>query len=288
MPTRHSVARKRFFHFPCGGSPEHGHVVETVLEGLGVLSSIMFIAGSCCFMGGLPVEVTETGNMLFIMASLIYVVIAVHTLGEIHYSQGHGIVGNAEHYEGLAYLISAVVFSVGCILYWPGIYGAGRAERAFVGEEVAAICFIVGSLGFVIAAWLNSLSLSREELTRQGLNNAELIHRVSAWALFFSLMGGVAFTTGSWLYQPGLDDDCEELGRLGPRPGWCSSTLASGTALYIVGSVAYFVQSALNVLKLVWRVKGTSCKGWTGAEGGGAEREETLDSVNVIAVERCA
>merc|ERR1719210_1476441 len=75
---------------------------------------------------------------------------------------------------------------------------------------------------------------------------------LSVFCLFFSLMGGVLFVVGSYLYRPEFDTHCGRFKRRNPdslNSEWCLSTVTSGTWLYIVGSCFYVAQAGVNLWK---------------------------------------
>jgi len=197
---------------------------------------------------------------------------------EVGWAKEYGLVaGNSEFCENAAYLVSAIVFTVGTVLFWPGIYGENESA-AFTGEAIASWCFIYGSLGFVVASWLSSLNVSLAHYTEElKLPNARLIYTLSAWALFCSIIGGVYFVTGSWLYRPDLKNNCkswEWLEDAKVKQAWCRSTLVSGTHLYIAGSCFYLAQSLLNIAKLKCRRSGVKAEWITGPESATGDEEK--------------
>jgi len=227
-----------------------GHKCELFLLMLGVWNCILFIVGSIAFLSGWPEWVLIMGNVFFVIASVNYVLVGIYEMVEIGYHEG-GCIGNNTFMENLVYLVSAIIFMLGCVFEWPHLLPE-NLER--LGEDFGAWCFVLGSLGFVIAAWLSSLNVSAWKLKYlDGLPNAVTIYHIKSMSLFFGLLGGVCFVTGSYLYRPAIGNDCnpkaakllanDEIGH------FCIPTLQAGTQLYIIGSCFYFIQACLDMTK---------------------------------------
>lgn len=227
-----------------------------------LLASMMFILGSLCFFGGLPFQVLEIGEILFIVASLIYVLVGVLEMFEMCHTAGEaGIWGNSAFHEQMAYLVSATVFAFGTVLYWPGIYGKNKDAEA-KGVFAASWCFILGSLGFVIASFWNAIQLSEHPEDQHG---GKTWNRLTKMSLFFSIMGGVLFVTGSYLFSLDVENACGDKTANIPITGqnttgqpksagsksWCLGVTDQGTVLFVIGSVFYTISSMLNCAKLI-------------------------------------
>jgi len=230
---------------------------EVVIEVVMLLASFMFVFGSMCFFSGLPFQVLEVGELLFIVASLIYTSVAVLELYELcQTTKASSVCQDSTFHEQNAYLISATIFTAGTILFWPSIYRGNKVAEE-KGEGVAAWCFIIGSMGFVIASFWNALSLS--DNADEDEEGGAVWRRVTKVALFFSILGGVLFTTGSYLYTLDQEEGCDpfiptNLTAGGARSGkWCVGVTDQGTIMYLIGSCFYLIQSILNCIKLCIR-----------------------------------
>lgn len=235
-----------------------GHKCEFFLKILGIWNCILFIVGSICFLSGWPKWVLIMGNILFIIASVNYVLVGIYEMVETGWHQG-GCISNNIFMEQLVYLVSAIIFMLGCVFEWPDLLPE-KAE--WWGELFGAWCFVGGSLGFVIAAWLSSLNVSSWKLKYlDELPNAITIYHIKAWSLFFGILGGVCFVTGSYLYRPTIGNSCSDktaqLVATGEVSHWCVPTLTAGTQLYIVGSCLYFLQACLDLLRFCFRYNET-------------------------------
>jgi len=231
-----------------------GHKCELFLLMLGVWNCILFIVGSIAFLSGWPEWVLIMGNVFFVIASVNYVLVGIYEMAEIGWHEGDCITNNT-FMENLVYLVSAIIFMLGCVFEWPHLL---PESLAWWGEVFGAWCFVLGSLGFVIAAWLSSLNVSAWKLKYlDGLPNAVTIYHIKSMSLFFGLLGGVSFVTGSYLYRPTIGNDCSgeavHLIQNEETSHWCVNTLTAGTQLYIVGSCFYFMQASLDMLKFYLR-----------------------------------
>lgn len=244
-------------------TPHHTIWCEVIIEGTMLAAGVMFILGSLCFFEGLPFQVLEVGEILFIVASFIYVGIGLLEMWEMCNTQQPDdeeedvIIAACESafHEQMAYLISAIVFAAGTVLYWPGIYRNNK-DAAAIGGTVASWCFILGSLGFVVASFWNAVQLAEHP---EGMDNPTW-RRLTKMALFFSIMGGVLFVTGSYLFSLNVEGGCEsntDTGTKGKDANvegkWCVGVTDQGTVLFVIGSIFYTIQSTLNCVKLCLR-----------------------------------
>jgi len=254
---RHHTNRKRIFHWICEpGKPVHGHAFEFFLEGIILLAACMFVVGSYCFLSESS-RVVEAGDILYIVASLIYTCVSLYSMREYFQAQYHltmaeRVEDDMEFLEHVCYVVSCLVFTVGTVLYWPHLYGDNEVKK-LRGEYAASWCFISGSFGFVVASFFNAvgMTLSKTSLHVPGIV-ARRCYWLSVFSLFFSLMGGVLFVVGSYLYRPEFDTHCKDFQRVAEdsfEAEWCLNTVTSGTWLYIVGSICYVVQGGLNLWK---------------------------------------
>jgi hypothetical protein len=242
--------------------PHHSLCVEVGIELVMLAASCMFIGGSLCFFSGEPFQVLEIGEILFMIASGIYVAVGMLEMCEMCMAEHEDSVFTSSSFqEQITYLISAIIFAIGSVLYWPGIYGVHKnAEK--LGEDIAAWCFVIGSMGFVIASFWNAVQLSEhpEDLTDGGTT----WRRLTKMGLFCSIMGGVLFVTGSYLFSLDVEEGCAsydpvQLGKGstdkdGGRSGkWCVGVTDQGTILFVIGSVFYTVTSIFNCIKLCMR-----------------------------------
>jgi hypothetical protein len=186
----------------------------------------MFVVGSICFFKGFPLVYAYAGDWLFIGGSTLVLALAAHSASEAWVAWGHQRRSDeievmekldrlqAEFVENMHFVISAIIFTIGCYFFMPGIYENEVDESQ--GHEIGAWCFIIGSFGFVLASYWNACGIMAEHGKRHLLGSAEArCVRLSAIALSFAMVGGVCFVAGSFLYRPGLKhwESCRSSGQ---------------------------------------------------------------------------
>lgn len=131
-------------------------LLEIIDEVTLILASITFLWGSISFYPGW-LENVQLGDILFIVGSFVF--LSKSLLGIRHSVKLHGwahistdMECFAEFFEHFCYVASSFVFTVGCVLFWPGLFGDNE-EHIVLGEYIASLCFIVGSMGFVVASF---------------------------------------------------------------------------------------------------------------------------------------
>jgi len=246
MPSRHHSARPREYGV-VALHPHHGIVLEAAIEFLMFGASVMFVIGSVCFFSSMTEQVLQWGMVLFIIASGVYVGVAVLEAHEMWSAHSSNLAESSAFHEQIAYLVSAIIFTIGTVLYWPHIYNDNDTV-ALYGEAISRWCFMLGSLGFVIASFWNAVSLA--DVLHED-HATKLWHNLTKAALFFSIMGGVFFVTGSYLYFINIEDGCSQYWPVqGNSTVGCVSVTDHGTVLYVIGSLFYLTQSILNLIKL--------------------------------------
>jgi hypothetical protein len=212
------------------------------------------------------------GDALFIVGSVITFVFAAHTLFEsrqhwIHYGDAERE-DRVEFLEVAMFFMAGLIFMLGSFFYWPGIYDWWCGENCdptrlenmeFNGESWGAFLFILGSVGFSLAAMLNAMGmgLNKQEQSQEPL--LQVCHYLHVVALLCAQIGAVMFTCGSFLYRPQINEGnngcAEHMERYAegdttathPETAHvCQSAGAYGTTLYIVGSICYVIEAFLN------------------------------------------
>mmetsp|Transcript_124123 Transcript_124123/g.386549 ORF Transcript_124123/g.386549 Transcript_124123/m.386549 type:complete len:264 (+) Transcript_124123:45-836(+) len=228
---------------PCQRGLEHPKRSDAwcayLLEGLDILGGLLFVAGSVCF---LPVfshqlHVFLTGCALFVIGSLLYLGICTFSLAESVRERGFK---TFEACENVLYLVGSVVFAVGTVMYWPpeahhkGMdwlvesISLGVYFNLFTPEFEGTLLFILGSLLFVCAAFVNGLDQRTFDSSESRLLGATTTLYMGGSLLF--VIGSVAF-----LPDMGCTDQMLTLG------AWCFVT---GSVLYVVGSCISLVRTA--------------------------------------------
>jgi len=270
------------------------HSLERALvyvnEGILIGASVTFVWGSFCFHPGWT-ENYELGCVLFIVGSLVFLGKSVVNMYELLTHHGVETISEemahfAEFCEHICYVASCLLFVVGSILFWPGVYGDSE-ENKLTGETIAVWTFIIGSLGFAVASFFNAILLSKTD-TFQALPGeiGRRCYQLACWTLLCSQLGALLFVTGSFMYHPGYNNHCQRsmliskkwktiggknitfdkavgmiasqfhrerdaVKELIPHRTWCRDILTDGTRLYIIGSVLYLLQ-ALLYLRITW------------------------------------
>mmetsp|Transcript_99104 Transcript_99104/g.171832 ORF Transcript_99104/g.171832 Transcript_99104/m.171832 type:complete len:278 (-) Transcript_99104:73-906(-) len=223
--------------FPAKGSAIYSYSIEAVE----IVAAIIFIIGSVCFLPQYSknVEVFMLGCNLFIVGAVGYVVICGMTLIE---AWGEKKGWTFEVWENLLYLVGSVVFVFGTVLYFPERdhcehVGASVGEDgtcSSLAQEVnkgakewyGTLLFILGSMIFVVAVFLNALNQRKFILWQ---------HQIVCVITMFYMLGSVLFCMGSVAFLP--DVGC------GPE------MVLIGAWMFIVGSVLFFLASLLSL----WR-----------------------------------
>lgn len=167
------------------------------------------------------------GCMLFVVGSVLYTGISLFTLAEAIREKGSH---TFEACENGLYVTGSLAFLIGTILYWPNskyyinlnwakAFSLGAYFNWFSPEFEGSLLFIVGSLLFAAAAFINGLSQRCFQTTESRMLTATT-SLYMAGSLFF-VMGSVAF-----LPELGCNDQMIALG------AWC---FLIGSALFIVG-----------------------------------------------------
>lgn len=144
-------------------------VLNTLVYEVG---GVMFVIGSVFFLPAYE-EYVSVGSWLFFAASIFYIVVSAHDCVEIFYQPSDTPYIDAG--AAASYLIGAIVFLIGSVLFLPtiGKYDAG------------ALCFIGGSLLFVHGAVLNAM---------------QIFQAPSARAARYLLLTAVCYIIGSTMF----------------------------------------------------------------------------------------
>jgi len=243
---------------------------------INILVQVGFLWGSILFLSS-DEENLKTGDILFIIGSVITFVFAAYNLIE---SRNHWMnywdaerEDRIEFVEVSMFFLAGLVFMVGSLFYWPGIYlsWCGEActetqinDMEFAGESWGAFLFVMGSLMFVTASMFNAVGLGMNKDEADTDNPTSVtVHYIHVAALMASQLGSTCFVVGSFLYRP-VFPSCPSLteryageAQAGQEEAIenCVSTGTSGTRLYIVGSCLYLVEALLNFISSI--VKGS-------------------------------
>ena len=240
----------------------HSPHAEYVIDVCFVCANLLFVWGSLCFFSE---RTTALGAGLFLVGSLAFVGLTGLTVVEQRFLEARGARGAAaamprdarrspyEAAENLCYFVSALVFAGASTLYLHGYVSKAARIR---GEEMGAWSFVAGSVGFMLASFVNALGLAsaaasaaaRAPLAARATAPpaARATAALAALALGCTQFGSVCFVTGSFLYRPALTTHCDTAALDDEEP--CVSAYNEGTALYLVGSLLFLLQSAVHLL----------------------------------------
>mmetsp|Transcript_13465 Transcript_13465/g.30549 ORF Transcript_13465/g.30549 Transcript_13465/m.30549 type:complete len:262 (+) Transcript_13465:205-990(+) len=211
-------------------------VSAVLVECLDVLAGLIFIVGSICFLPEYAHDVSTfiNGCALFVVGAIIFMFISSLTSWE---AIRHCGCKSLETFENMLYLVGSAFFLIGTLLYWPDkahTYGIESLKSMSLGVYFnlfspvfeGTVLFIVGSLLFALAAFVNGLNLNDEDTTSRQL----LTVTTTSY-----LIGSILFIVGSIALLPTL--------------GGTDEMEASGAWCFILGSILYVIGSSVSL----WR-----------------------------------
>jgi hypothetical protein len=228
---------------PCGRRYKDGKVVRLrddsacayTIEVVDLISGLIILIGSACFLPSFSrdQDIFILGCALFVVGTTGYLVISIFTLAEAVYEKG---IESLEACENSLYVAGAMLFNAGTVLYWPEQswplivaskdLSPGQFFNWFSPEFEGTILFIIGSLFFAMAAYVNGLSQRDFDTPVQKmLTAATTCYMVGALLL---IMGSVA-----WLPELGCGQRMEEFGAI----------------MYILGSLMYVIGGVISLIR---------------------------------------
>jgi len=241
----------------------HGHVFSYVMNIMTIVGAVLFIWGSTCFWG--DSDSLARGDVLYVIGSFIYLFQSLYLIAEVcHNSRTMKIRQHLEILENLSYVIACIIFTIGTVFFWPGLFPDEKQEKLM--ESAGADLFIVGSLLFVAAAAFNSLTLQQDKVVKElchGCEDADVVNaainsfRLSAVALFACLFGGVLFVTGSYMFRPEYGKSCKDPTTADPHrlQEICANVVVDGTWLFLWGSCLYTLQAVTVLCNTILKAK---------------------------------
>mmetsp|Transcript_31604 Transcript_31604/g.71860 ORF Transcript_31604/g.71860 Transcript_31604/m.71860 type:complete len:265 (+) Transcript_31604:99-893(+) len=214
-----------------------GATCALVVESLDLLGGLVFVAGSICFLPAFShdLKVFLAGCALFVLGGLIYVGVCTFTLVEAVRERG---CNTFEAWENILYLVGSLIFVAGTVLYWPpeahhegmewliNNMSLGAYFNLFTPEFEGTLMFIIGSLLFVFAAFVNGLD-------QRNFGSAEGKMLSGTTSLYMG--GSLLFVMGSVAFLPDL--------------GCSQQMLTVGAWCFVVGSVLYVLGSVLSIVR---------------------------------------
>mmetsp|Transcript_26716 Transcript_26716/g.61511 ORF Transcript_26716/g.61511 Transcript_26716/m.61511 type:complete len:281 (+) Transcript_26716:150-992(+) len=214
-----------------------GIACALVIEMLDIIAALVFIFGSICFLPKYAHEVSIflDGCALFVAGGAIYVLISFFTSLE---AIRHCGCFSLETCENMLYLVGSVFYLIGTVLYWPDkahTYGIAELKSMSLGVYFnlfspvfeGTMLFIVGSLLFALAAFINGLNLHEHD--HEDIKSRQLL---TATTMCY-LIGSVLFAVGSVALLPAL--------------GGTDAMEASGAWCFIIGSAFYELGSCVSL-----------------------------------------
>lgn len=247
MVLQHHTQRRKLYNaFVEGATPTHGHVVEYFLVVFNIMLSAAFVFGSVCFFYE---EWLGVGSYTFVFGSFSVFLMQVHAMWEERNSKDHSdpIVDrekSTEFQEHMAFAISGLLFAVGSIFYIPGIGGTDDPNVEYLDQSYGSWIFLCGSFGFAVASYCNACAMADNKDETKMTDVYLLCHKLHVTGLLCSQLGSMFFFSGSFLYRPGLANHCED--ETGVAAKWCTSSADTGTWLYVIGSILFFIESILS------------------------------------------
>jgi hypothetical protein len=213
---------------------------------LNFLADVAIVTGSVCFLNQLPLYVHGVGAWLYIGASLVNAGICWWHIFQLCGGATDGGFTEEESdelFENVHYVISSLIFTGGCICYLPWSSG-------FFAEWLGAYMFMIGSLGFLSAAFFNALGYAarrakeKQDLYSPGiLRVRDIAHRLSSCELWLSIMGSTFFFMGSFLYRPSYENTC----KTSIYTTICVDARQEGTILQLIGSIMFLLVSIITL-----------------------------------------
>jgi len=216
------------------------------VEVVDIMCGLMFVIGSACFLPSFAqdVDIFLLGCVLFVVGTTGYLIIAIFCLVESLYEKG---IESLEACENSLYVAGAVLFNAGTILYWPeksdwpmtiaskellpGQY-FNWSSPAFEGT----VLFIIGSLFFAMAAYVNGLSQRTFDTPIEKMfTAATTCYMIGALLL---VMGSVA-----WLPELGCGNRMEEF----------------GAVMYVIGSLFYVIGGVISLIRTSLQLEDPEC-----------------------------
>lgn len=216
-----------------------------IVEVIDIISGLIILIGSACFLPSFSSDrdIFILGCVLFVLGTTGYLGLSIFALAETLYIHG---IESFEACENSLYVAGAMLFNAGTILYWPeeanwpitiaakDFTTPGQFFNWFSPEFEGTVLFIIGSLFFAMAAYVNGLSQTDFSTPIKKMMTASTTCYMVGALLF--VMGSVA-----WLPELGCGDRMEEFGAI---------MYVFGSLLYVIGSVVSIVRLSLQADEL--------------------------------------
>lgn len=209
-----------------------------ILEAIDIIAGIIFVVGSACFLPqySKDLDVFIAGCVLFVVGAALYCIICTFTLAEALHESG---CQSFETSENVLYLAGSYVYFIGTVLYWPSEahqehieafkdMSLGQYFNLFEPEFEGTVLFIVGSVMFAFAAFLNGLNQRRFDL---------FVNKLLTATTSLYMGGSLLFAMGSMCFLPNL--------------GCGEQMVTIGAWMFIIGSVMFVIGGCLSMYRLL-------------------------------------
>lgn len=222
------------FSCTCGRPKRSDAVCACIVELLDILGGVIFLVGSVCFLPAYSekVSVFLTGCALYVVGALIYMLLSSFTLFEALRE-----VQFLEAFENFLYFVGSLIFLIGTILYWPSEaryryvewmkdFSVGAQLELFSPEFEGTLLFILGSVVFTFAAFVNGLN--------QRVGDSVSSRMLAATTSLY-MAGSLLFVMGSVAFLPelGCNNQMTTIG------AWC----------FILGSLFYVIGGSVSLAR---------------------------------------
>lgn len=193
-----------------GLQPQYGHWREYALHGISIFSNLLYVVGCIFFFSAMPKWLNHAGLWFFIAGGALATLVACVQIWESWRRPSQDWQHN-ESLENFCYLFAQVLFSAGAVYWLPTLYVV-ESRNEFMGHAVGAWLFILGSLNMIFASFLNAVGTEREFARAPDRHPPMLVRRFGTLALCCSIFAGCFYLTGSFLFRPGLENECRDHG----------------------------------------------------------------------------
>lgn len=225
------------------GTPIHGPYYHYFVCFGYILANVMYLVGSIYFFSWQTLGPAVNGDYLFVAGSILIIIMGAFVIVDDCTTSKALPHQKREHF---LYVTSAVLFAVGTILFWPDLFHDKQAQHAHI---LAAWLFITGSSGFSLAAFFKALSLTHAQPDKLSESQTRRCYWLKAGALLNCMAGCSMFVTGSFLFRPGFEQECETIEGVEVKKV-CANTIDSGAWLFLIGSAAFILDAICSAIRV--------------------------------------
>lgn len=225
--------------FPHEYKEEHDRVYDYFISVVFITLNASFVIGSV-FFGSSSDFYLAIADWIFIVGSIVNVII--NSWSMYHHLHAHYYSEMEEEeadmlLEEFWFLISGIIFAVGCIFFMPHLFSGTWAK------STGTYLCVLGSLSMCFAVLFAAFGLAAEHHEAKPIAAVAVMYKLKTIGLFASMMGSVFFTVGSFMYRPAFKEP-----------------LVShyGVVMYVAGSLAFLFQSVLAFVCTIIRAQTTT------------------------------